>query len=306
VTASLTRTEPVQISRAAQRPPSLPRRFTRGTLFWLFGLSASVLIGSLWGSAVTGNRDTVTEVVNEVAAEQIAQERIVGWITTGLESVGLFVPADTPVADRLLAMPATEQVLADLTDQVVAAAFAPEGSTPSIDPAAALLPAVPDITGVLIEAEVPADERTVAALISSIEPIPLDGGGELPVASIATRVSAALSLAAALAGVALLGFGGAAVLISSDRRAAMRLLAYRLMLTSLSLAVMLRFGSWVADPGGGASPWRTGLSTLLGSHTQVPLLVAVVAGIGAGALFTWKRRRRSAAETIQGSEGDRT
>jgi hypothetical protein len=249
----------------------------------------------------------VTEVVNEVAAEQIAQERIVGWVATGLESVGLVVPDDTPVADLLLAIPATELVLADLTDQIVDAAFAPVGSAPLIDPAAALLPAVPDITGVLVEAGVPADERTVVALVSSIKPIPLEGGGELPVSSVATRVSSALSLATALAGVAMLVFGGAAVLISSDRRGAVRFLAYRMTLTSLSLAVMLRLGSWVADPGGGASPWRSGLSTLLASHTTVPLVVAgCAAAIGAGVMLTRTRRRGSAAETIQRPEGDRT
>ena len=298
MTLSKTRAYQAQRLPRDEKPVGFPRRFVRGTLFWLFGLSASVLIGSLWGSAATGNKNTVAQVTHEVAAEQMAQERIADWVTSGLESVGLVVPDDTPVADRLLAMPATELVLADLTDQIVDAAFAPVGSTPLIDPAAALLPAVPDITGVLVEAGVPADERTVVALVSSIKPIPLEDGGELPVASIATRVSAALSLAAALAGVAMLVFGLAAVLISSDRRAAVRLLAYRMTLTSLSLAVMLRLGSWVADPGGGATPWRAGLSTLLGSHTTVPLLVAgCAAAIGAGAMLT-RKRRRSATEAI--------
>jgi hypothetical protein len=261
---------------------------------WLFGLSASILIGSLWGSAVTRDRDTVAGVVQEVAAEQIAQERIVGWVTTGLESVGLVVPDGIPVADRLLAMPATEQVLARLTDQVVEAAFAPVGSKPFVDPAAALLPAVPDFTALFAEEGVSLDDRTVTALVSSIEPISLEGGGELPVASMATRLSTALSLAAALAAAAMLVLGGTALFFSSDRRATVRLLAYRMTLTSLSLAVMLRLGSWIADPAGGATPWRSGLSTLLGSHTHVPLLVAASAAvIGAGALLTRNRRRSS-------------
>ena len=305
MTTSRTRDKTVPLSVPAERLPTWPRRFARGALIWLFGLSASILIGSLWGSAVAGDRSTVGEVVREVAAEQIAQERIVGWVTSGLESVGLFVPDDIPVADRLLSMPATEQVLARLTDQVVEAAFAPVGARALVDPAAALMPAVPDITGVLVEAGIAADARTVTALVSAIEPIPLEGTGELPLSSAATRVSTALSLAAALAGAAMLVFGGAVLLIGPDRRAAVRLLAYRMTLTSLSLAVMLRLGAWVADPTGGATPWRTGLSTLLGSHSNVPLMVAAVAAaIGAGAVFTRKQRRRSAPQAIQRSEGD--
>lgn len=296
MTAPPTRLRPIELAQPDERPVGLPRRFALGALLWLFGLSASILIGSLWGSAVAGDRATIAEVVQEVAAEQIAQERIVGWVTAGLESVGLVVPDSIPVADRLLAMPATEQVLAHFTDQVVEAAFAPVGSKPFVDPAAALLPAVPDITALLAEEGVSVDHRTVTALVSSIEPISLEGGGELPVASMATRVSTVLSLAAALAAVAMLVLGGTAVFFSPDRRATVRLLAYRMTLTSLSLAVMLRLGSWIADPAGGASPWRSGLSTLLGSHTQVPLLVAGVAGvIGAGVLYYTRNRRRSSS-----------
>ena len=113
--------------------------------------------------------------------------------------------------------------------------------------------------------------------------------------SAATRVSAALSLAAIMAGSAALLFGAGAVLMSPDRRAAIRNLGYRLMLTSLSLAVMLRLGSWIADPAGGASPWRTGLSTILGSPTYVPLLAAAA---GMGVMVAIRKRRGSAAEAI--------
>lgn len=305
MTVTQTRTIPPGVAPPAGSP-GFRRRFVRGTLFWLFGLAASILIGSLWGSSVTGDRDTVSEVVSEVALEQIAQERIVGWVTEGVGSVGLIVPDEGPVADRLLAMPATEQVLVRLTDQIVDAAFAPVGDTAYVDPASALLPAVPEITQVLVDSGVPVDERTVAAVLSSIEPTPLEDGGELAVTGAATKVSTALGLAAALAGVAMLILGGGAVAVSPDRTAAVRHLAYRMTLTSLSLAVMLRIGSWIADPAGGATPWRTGLSTLLGSHMHVPLLVAgVAASVGLSAMVLVKKRRGSSAETIQGSEGQR-
>ncbi len=300
MTASLTGLRPVQVSTAPDTSLNLPRRFLRGALFWLFGLSTSILIGSLWGSAVTGSRTSVAEVMGDLAAEQVVQERIVGWITEGLVSIDVIVAGDTASVDRLMAMPETEQVLADLTDQLVEAIFAPVGSTALVDPASALLPAVPQITRVLTDAGLSADEGTVAALVSRIEPIPLDGTGEIPVTSAATRVSAALSLAALVAGVAVLLFGGGAVLVSPDRVAAFRNLAYRLMLTSLSLAVMLRLGSWIADPARGASPWRAGLSTVLGSFTYVPLLAAAVC---AGVMVVVKKRRGSATEPVQGPVG---
>jgi len=287
VTASLTK-----ISRPPVSPPvaspSLSRRFVRATSFWLFGLSASILIGSLWGSAVTGSRGTAAAVVRDIAMEQIVHKRIVGWITEGLASVDVIVPGDTASADRLLALPETGRVLDNLTDQLVEAIYAPVGGTALVDPASALLPAVPQITRVLADAGLAADEGTLAALVSTIEPIPLDGSGQIPVTSAATRVSAALSLAALVAGVAAVLFGGGAVLSSPDRMAAVRNLAYRLMLTSLSLAVMLRLGSWLADPAGGASPWRAGLSTILGSFTYVPLLAAAIC---AAVMVAVKKRR---------------
>lgn len=290
----------VRIERAPGAPPeagspSLPCRFFRAGFFWLFGLSASILLGSLWGSAVTGSRGTATQVMHEVAAEQVVQDRIAGWIEKGLDSVGVITPGDTATVDRLMAMPETEQVLDSLTNQIVEAMFAPVGTTAQVDPASALLPVVPQIIPVLAEAGLPADESSVAALVSSIQPIPLDGSGEIAVTSAARRVSAALSLAAIVAGLAALVFGAGAVLLSDDRRAAIRNLGYRLMLTSLSLAVMLRLGSWIADPAGGASPWRTGLSTILGSFTYVPLLAAAA---GIGVMVVIRKRRGSAAEAV--------
>jgi hypothetical protein len=259
----------------------------RATLFWLFGLAASILIGSLWGSSVTGSRSVVADVMGEIAAAQIAQERLAGWLIDGLRSVGVIVPDDSQVAERVLSMPETEQVMSNLTEQLVDAAFAPVGSNAVVDPATALLPAVPALTQVLADQGIVAGEGNVAALISSIEPVPLEGTGEFPVSSAATRASTAFSLAAALAGVAMVLFGGGAVLASPDRVAAVRNLAYRLMLTSLSLAVMLRLGSWIADPRGGATPLGAGVSTLLGSNTYVPLAMAGAAAVVA----VWVRRR---------------
>jgi hypothetical protein len=94
-------------------------------------------------------------------------------------------------------------------------------------------------------------------------------------------------------------FGGGAVLASPDRIAAVRNLAYRFMLTSLSLAVMLRLGSWIADPSGGATPLAAGISRLLGSRTYVPVMMAVVAAvIAAGAVRLRGRREWSATETV--------
>jgi len=295
VTVSQVKTKPAQSAPPETASLSLPRRFFRAGFFWLFGLSASILLGSLWGSSVTGSRGTAAQVIRDVATEQVVQDRIAGWIEKGLDSVGVITPGDTETVDRLMAMPETEQVLDSLADQVVEAMFAPVGTTALVDPASALLPVVPQIIPVLAEAGLPADESSAAALVSSIEPILLDGSGEIAVTSAATRVSAALSLAALVAGIAALLFGAGAVLLSHDRRAAIRNLGYRLMLTSLSLALMLRLGSWIADPAGVASPWRTGLSTILGSFTYVPLLAAAV---GVGVMVVIRKRRGSAAEAI--------
>lgn len=299
MTALLTRLRPARANPPPDPLLGLPHRFVRGTLFWLYGLSASILIGSLWGSAVTGSRNTVSEVVGVPAVEQIAQERFTGWITEGLRSVGVVVPDNLAMADRILGLPETEQALARLTDQIVDAAFAPVGSTAVVDPASALLPAVPALTRVLADEGVVAGEDTVTALVSEIEPIPLDDVGAFQLTSAATRASATFSLAAALAGVAVALFGGGAVLASPDRIAAVRNLAYRFMLTSLSLAVMLRLGSWIADPYGGATPLAAGISRLLGSRTYVPVMMAVVAAvIAAGAVRLRGRREWSATETV--------
>ena len=215
MTLSQVKNQPAQNAPPEAASLSLPRRFFRAGFFWLFGLSASILLGSLWGSAVTGSRGTAAQVIRDVATEQVVQDRIAGWIAEGLDSVGVITPGDTATVDRLMAMPETEQVLDNLTDQIVEAMFAPVGTTALVDPASALLPVVPQIIPVLAEAGVPADASSVAALVSQIEPIPLDGSGEIAVTSAATRVSAALSLAALVAGLAALLFGAGAVLIES-------------------------------------------------------------------------------------------
>ena len=48
--APLTKTRPAPVTLPPDPALRFPRRFARGTFFWLFGLSASILIGSLWGS----------------------------------------------------------------------------------------------------------------------------------------------------------------------------------------------------------------------------------------------------------------
>jgi hypothetical protein len=268
----------------------------------MFGLSASMLIASLWGSAAVGSRDTVAEVIQEVSGEQVVQERFVGWVVEGLDSVDVLATGASRIGDRLLAEPETQEVLTRLSDQVVNAVFAPAGSTAWVDPAAALLPSLPQLTRVLVEERVVADENTVAALVATIEPIPLDGGGELSLTGSATQVSAALSLAAVLAGLLMMIAGVGAVLISVDRLGAVRHLAYRLMLTSLSFSVLLSLGSWLADPAGGATPWRSGLSALLGSHLYVPLLWVGLAALISVGVF-WEARRRSNAGTERANSG---
>lgn len=292
---TITQRRPADAGRSDPAPIPLRRRFVRGTLFWLFGLSASVLIGSLWGSSVTGSRSTVQGAASEVAHTEIVQDRLLGWAAEGLATVEAAVSHEVALVDRLVELPETEQVLAALTDQVVDAAFAPIGATATVDPALALQPAIPQITRALVAEGVQVDEPTVAGLIARLEPIVVDGEGGLPVTSAATRASRTLSLAAAAAAAAMLAFGAGAVAASPDRIAAVRTLAYRLTLTGLSLAVMLRLGAWIADPNGGATPWWSGVSHLLGSHTHVPLIIAAVgATIGGVAMLMRRNRTRPA------------
>ncbi len=266
--------------------PSFPRRFVRGTAFWLFGLAASVLIATLWGSTLAGNRASVDRIVDRVAESRIVQERLVGWAVEGLDSVLLRLPAE----DALLGLPSIREVLAALVDQAVDAAFAPIDAPVAIDPAAALAPAVPEITDLLRSEGMAVDEASVAAAVSAIEPIPLDLDSDLPLASAATRTSRTLTLAAVASALAMLIFGAIAVAMSPDRIAAVRHLGFRLTLSGLSFAVLLVLGSWLADPRWGASPWRAGVARLLGSHVGVPLIVAAVGAAVVGAV-TWRLRR---------------
>jgi hypothetical protein len=94
-----------------------------------------------------------------------------------------------------------------------------------------------------------------------------------------------LGIASVLAGAAMVVFGAMYVLVSDNRVRAMRTLSTRFAVGALTFALLLKFGSWVLDPGGGRAPVSESLSQLADSKWLIPAFIGLAASMGA--LFFW-------------------
>ena len=268
-------------------------------ILWIFGLATTVTLISTWGRAVATDVDVLDSAARELATSGLVTEMLIA-------EVGEIASTDASGTGTALAVladdPRVELALKNVMSDVVRAATAADGRYHRVDVAERLLPIAPVVAGEAAQRGIPLDTPTIAAALSTIEPIDVRADGEPPVVGPSSAAAGAFTLATATALGILLVTGGASVYLSDDRRFMIRSLANRILVSALSFSVMLRLGSWIADPRGGRAPMRSAVSLLVGAKIWIPLTVAGLAGGVAGVL--WLTRRRSGRGDTASIEAD--
>jgi hypothetical protein len=273
---------------------SSARRGSLSMVLWAFGLATTLLLVGLWGRAVTHDQVTVQESARSVVNAEIASDRIYTWIEDGVASSTDIDPVTTErVISGLRGHPEVEGAVGALVDQFVGALFSESREEPRVELTDTLAPVIPLVVSGFAAYDVPIDEALVSAALVEAESIDLNTGDVAAVVRVVDNARALLSLIVVMSASILVLAGSAAVWLSEDKLVMVRTLAIRIVLSSLSFAVLFRVGSWALDPDGGGSPISRGGSTLLGSNSDVFLLAAFAGAAVAGAVgaFVWRRRR---------------
>jgi hypothetical protein len=277
-------------------PRDRSRRFALGVAGWVFGLAATVLLGSIWGRAVVVDTGELADTLSPLAASELVAGRISAWLEAELTTAGLGEAEAAQAAGRVLAHPGVGPVVEQLVAEGVEAAATGDLGSTSVDVAAILAPASGQITSGLNEAGVPVTDEQVVAALSRLDPIVVRDPADRPLIGAASPLATSLGTAAIL-GAGLMAISGTAyIAMSRDRLRALRSLVTRFALGALSFAVILRIGSWLVDPEGGRAPFRESVALLANSKWMVPLTIGLGAA-GAAVLLRISRRMLRPAAT---------
>ena len=268
-------------------------------------MSVSILFLSLWGRAVVVDTETLAESLSPLAGSGIVVDYVSDWMAAEMVESGADSDLVEPTVDYFLGSTSAGRALDQFTTEVVYAAASTDPGGASIDMAALIHPAVPEMTLGMNELGYPVSEGTVSGIVQDFDPLVIRQPGGRAVVGPASPTAARLGTAALLATLAILGFGAAFIALSDDRITAVRNLATRTAVGGISFAVFLRAGSWVLDPGGGRAPVPDTLSGLAGSKWAVPLQVAAVAGLIAASMYGGRHLIRRVGE-FQSRDGRST
>jgi hypothetical protein len=261
---------------------------------WVFGLSTTLLLVGVWGRAVTVDQSTIAESVNAVVDAEVAQDRIYDWIGDAIaETQNVGNDEAAAVMSQLRQRPELEHAIDDIVEGFVAALFAEDGDPTVFDIRGAIAPAVPVVVGELSAHNVDVDEALLVAALEDASAIELDTGEAAGVAAVVRDARSLVSRVVLFALLSMILAGTAAISLSERRYAMVRTLSIRVLLSSLSFAVLFRLGSWALDPDGGGTPVASGGSIILGSNGHVFFVIAFVAAAVAiaGGSVAWTRQR---------------
>lgn len=273
-----------------------PRNWSRATLAWLFGISLSILFGSLWGRAMVSDVETLGESLAPLGQSSVVGDLMANWMTDELSDSGTSSEVVAPTIEQVLASPVVEQALSDLVGEVVLAAASADPDGSRVDPRPLLAPAIPEVATSLADMGQPIAEDEVRSVIEHLDPLVIRQPGSTPQVGPGSPAASRLGTASLLAALGLITFGFSYVYVSDDRLESFRALVNRVAIGGLSFAVLLRLGSWVADPDGGRAPVPETISRLAGSQWWIPLQVAIGAAVvGGGVYLVWRYVRRAEA-----------
>ncbi len=278
------------------------RGFARGGLGWIFGLSITIFLISIWGRSVVVDTETLAESLSPMGGSAPVVSLLTDWLRDELTDAGA-APSDETV-EAVLDEPDVAEVMDRLVAEIVLASGSTSGGEAVVDVASILRPAAEAIAGaVSASTGLPVSTSDVTIALDQVDPLVVRSAGEPPTVGSASPIAGRLGTAAFLAVLTFLVAGWGVVSLSEDRNAAIKGLLTRVSLGALSFAVMLRIGSWVLSPSGGRAPISETLSALMHSKWMVPLTIGLIAG--AGALAFWTFRKRSETDPVEGAVQDR-
>lgn len=269
------------------------RRYALPLVLWIYGMATTITLVSVWGRAIVVDAETVASAAEMAASADPVAERVETWLESELTSMpGVQPSATSQVASDLADRPSLERPLGQLVRQVVLAAARPGAS--SIDVAAILRPAAPDVAASLTASGVQMTDAEVASMIENLDPLTIGSVESSPVIGSDSDAARTLYLAT-VAGLGVMALTGwASVRLSEDPRAMRRSLLNRLAVSAGGFVVMLWLGSWIVDPGAGRAPFRSAVAELIGSKLWIPAGIALAASLGG---WVWRRRRGWAASS---------
>lgn len=260
-------------------------------MLWVYGISVTVTLVSVWGRAVVVDTNLIAAAAADVSSSALVTDQIEEWLAGELmELPGMELLVAEQVATATVADPALEEPVDDVTRAVVGAAAAPPGASAAVDIAGVLAPAVPRITDAIAAQGLDVNKQVVSAFVASIDPLVVRNPDEAPVVGPHSSASRTLSVATVVGLLTASVSGGAAMQLSADRRAMLRGLLTRIAVSALGFAVMFSLGAWVLDPGAGRAPVRTAAARLAGAKLWLPVVVSAGAG-GAAWILWWTRSR---------------
>lgn len=270
------------------------RRGTLSVVMWVFGLSTTLLLLGLWGRAVTVDEATIAESAKAVVNAEVAQERIYDWIGDAIvETQNVGSDEAAAVISQLRNRPEVSGAIDDIVGGFVAALFAPEGGSTTLDIQGAIEPIIPVVVRELSAHAVAVDEVLLEEALADATTIELDTGGVAGVAAVVRDARALVSRVVVFALLTMILAGASAIALAERRYAMVRTLSIRVLLSALSFSVLFRLGSWALDPARGGTPVANGGSIILGSNGHVFILIAVLAAVTAlaGGSVAWARQR---------------
>jgi len=274
-----------------------PRRLALPWVLWVFGLSTTLLLVAIWGRAVTVDQATIARSTEAALSADLVTDRVWDWVGEGLAATDGIGPVDADlVMDELEDRPQAAAAVDALIDQVVKGLVAPPGSEVTIDVASALAPLIPEVVDELAAQGVEVPAASVEETVDSLDPVALDAGEAVSVGVVTDQAHAALTLGVLAAAGMLALFGTLAVVLAEERWPMVRGLSTRIAFSSLSFAVLFRFGGWVLDPDGGGSPFRRSGAIIVASNLHV---FVIIGGLAASIAATiWVVRRPARGRTL--------
>ena len=265
---------------------------------WVFGLSTTVLLVGIWGRTVTSDQTAIEASAQAVLESDAVADRITGWIAGGVESAAGELPEGVAAvtANAVWHRSETRAVLAGAVDRLVAAALAPPGESVPIDLADLLRLLIPIVMSELSDIGVNVTKNTMESALAELPAINVGSEADVDVAGVVADARSTFTRVVAVAMIAMLASGIAAVAFAEQRLQQIRSLAIRVVVSAVTFSVLLRVGSWALDPGGGRSPLAEGGSVILSSSGHVLVIAALVAGgVAFFAAVGVQRRRRTLA-----------